>query len=185
MATWGREGGSWVIYLLLGIVLIASVTSPVAGQQREPGYGVVSVGPHDGWYTAEQADRGADAYREHCARCHGVQLEGVIGLSPPLSGPRFLNRWQHESLYRLFSFVSAEMPFDMPAALDDHTYIDIIAYVLLENGLPEGSDELRPDRHQLGNVIIPPPGLTEDAADGPRPKRRRTLPRTRAPGRSW
>ena len=42
----------------------------------------------------------------------------------------------------LLSFVSAEMPFDSPASLDEDAYIDVISYILSVNGIPAGEAPL-------------------------------------------
>lgn len=155
----------------LAVAVVLAGTSPVArAQQREPGFGVISVAPHDGWFTEAQAERGAEAYSRHCVRCHGVELQGTIGFAPPLSGPRFLNRWSHNSVNRLFNYVKAMMPLDMPAALEQGTYVDIIAFVFRENRFPAGSDELRADPHQLGQLIIPPLPPSPAAGSEERPE---------------
>jgi mono/diheme cytochrome c family protein len=48
--------------------------------------------PDEGWYSDEQARRGREAYDQHCARCHGDDLEGIGG-NPALSGEQFLEHW--------------------------------------------------------------------------------------------
>ena len=144
-------------------VLVASLALlPATAQRREPGFGVVVTGAKDGWYTAEQAAQGEVLYSEHCARCHGVRLEGVLGLNPPLAGDTFLSRWSYRSLDQLFSYTRGTMPLDAPRTLQDQTYVRIISYVLAVNGFPAGHDPLRPDRHQLGQRYLPAPLEVED-----------------------
>ena len=43
-------------------------------------------------FTAEQAARGKVQYVEHCAACHGANLEGEA-MAGALKGERFVNRW--------------------------------------------------------------------------------------------
>lgn len=141
--------------MLLAVLALALASGGGGAQSREPGFGVETVAPKGGWYTEAQAERGSEAYTLHCVRCHGVELEGVIGFSPQLSGPSFLNRWGEQPIERLFHYTSALMPLDMPGILTRGTYADILAYIVQENGFPPGREELRPDRHQMGRTILP------------------------------
>src|SRR5687767_7181305 len=53
-------------------------------------------------FTAEQADKGRDAYTEHCASCHGPNLDDGA-FAPPLSGADFRQRWGARSPEALFT----------------------------------------------------------------------------------
>ena len=44
-------------------------------------------------YTAEQADAGFDAYAQHCASCHGENLDDGA-FAPPLRGRTFRETWR-------------------------------------------------------------------------------------------
>ena len=55
----------------------------------------------DGVYTEAQALRGEAAYTEHCAHCHGANLDG-IGAAPMLYSSRFIDRWREDSLLTLY-----------------------------------------------------------------------------------
>jgi cytochrome c len=113
-------------------------------------------------YTAEQAERGAQVYAEHCAVCHGGRAEGgqvpaqferLAGwTAPPLVGDKALPRKPRQgqslrqglfrSAYDLLSFVEATMPAQEPAGLRTEQYQDVTAYILQAGGLP-------PDGHPL------------------------------------
>src|SRR5690606_10264004 len=112
--------------------------------------------PKDGWFRPEQSASGEEHYLQHCVRCHGVTLEGVIGQTPPLTGPQFRSRWRYLTLNRLFQYTRSMMPLDAPASLQDETYVQILAYMLDVNGFPSGDDPLRSDRLQLGQRYLPP-----------------------------
>lgn len=151
----GSGGRTPRIVLIFATTLMTLGLLPSASAQGDGhGYGgrVVS---HEGWYTEEQADRGEEEYARHCARCHLVGLDGVIGFSPSLVGPEFLARWEGSSLHRLFHWVRTMMPLDDPASLHDETYLDILAHVLRANGLPAGEVELRPSAGQLSRMALP------------------------------
>src|SRR5262245_33475138 len=61
----------------------------------------------DGVYTSSQADRGRGFYNEHCAQCHGGNLQG--GESRALTGDRFWTTWQETTVDRLLGHVSTNM----------------------------------------------------------------------------
>lgn len=147
-----RTGG---VHGLATVLLLAlSLWATAAAQQERGGYGGRTIG-RTGPYTEAQADRGQEAYARHCASCHLVGLDGVIGVAPPLAGPEFLSRWEGASLYRLFHYVRATMPLDAPRSLHDRTYADVLAHVLRENGVESGDTELRPSADVLSRTSLP------------------------------
>jgi len=98
----------------------------------------------DGVFTAEQADRGRGFYGEHCAHCHGANLQG--GESRPLTGGRFWTTWQDTTVDRLLGHVSTNMPHSedgsLKGTLGAGVYSDIVAYILSRNEFPAGTSEL-------------------------------------------
>lgn len=94
-----------------------------------------------GVYTNDQAQRGAQAYADHCAVCHGAQLTGT-GEAKPLNGPEFLSNWNGLSIGDLFDRMRATMPANAPKSLSRETYADILAYILKFDGFPDGQTEL-------------------------------------------
>ena len=116
-----------------------------------------SVHPlHDGLYTAEQASRGKDSYMTSCASCHAVDLRGNSN-SPGLVGVGFLFLWENRPLSVLFEKMRKEMPTNRPGSLATTTYLDLLAFILQQNGYPGGEvlTEARLFDPQL--LIIPPP----------------------------
>jgi mono/diheme cytochrome c family protein len=98
----------------------------------------------DGVYTSAQADRGRGFYNEHCAMCHGGDLQGAE--SRALSGDRFWTSWQETTVDRLLGHVSTNMPHSedgsLKGTLGASVYADIVAYILSRNDFPAGSSEL-------------------------------------------
>jgi mono/diheme cytochrome c family protein len=105
-------------------------------------------------YSEEQARTGYDLYNVHCASCHGVSLEGQGSL--PLSGATFRARWadDHHSVDDLFYIIRTLMPYGQPATLSKQEYIDIIAYILMVNGYPAGTQPLPSDPRTLKRITI-------------------------------
>ena len=99
----------------------------------------------DGVYTKEQAERGHALYDGACASCHGVKLEG--GSSTPLAGDQFAASWSRPNLTLddFFYIVRKTMPKDTPGSLTREEYVDMVAYILQQNGFPPGEKELTPD----------------------------------------
>jgi S-disulfanyl-L-cysteine oxidoreductase SoxD len=121
------------------IVVWSGVAASAARQQAAPPRSVL-----DGVYTAAQAERGAKAYSENCARCHRDDLSGnpeALGLT----GTRFIETWREDSLFSLFDHMATRMPREPRTTLPTPTYVDILAFILQFNGYPAGSQELTAD----------------------------------------
>ena len=106
-----------------------------------------------GVYTADQATRGAAAYAESCASCHGESLAG-IDVAPPLTGAGFLNNWNNTSAGDLFTRIKTTMPLNAPDSLSGRTVSDIEAYLFQANGFPAGEIALPPSPPMMANVRI-------------------------------
>ena len=107
-------------------------------------------------FSSAQAARGRAQYQEHCASCHGPRLEGEH-VSPALVGARFDHSWRGKSA-RVLAFHLRRMPpepSEAPGGLGDETYANILAHILLSNGLEAGAAELPSDLDALGDLTIP------------------------------
>ena len=91
-------------------------------------------------FTEVQATRGAAAYRESCAACHGPNLnDGQF--AAPLKGTAFKAHWHDQSPDALGSLIMKRMPPASPGSLGGRTYADIEAYLLQQNGERAGTTE--------------------------------------------
>lgn len=106
----------------------------------------------DGVYSEPQAARGAQAYQQNCALCHGADLAGAFEV-PNLRG-YLIGRWTGASLGKLYGYIGSAMPLHAPGALSPETYADIVAYMLKVNGLPAGPRELPADAEALQGIVI-------------------------------
>ena len=118
----------------------------------------------DGYYTNAQAERGQALYRDACAACHGLDLDG--GSASPLAGPRFARRWNpgnsltdfsgwgSSSVDDLFFITRTTMPQGAVGSVTAEQHIDIIAYILQQNGYASGEQALMPDEETLGEIPI-------------------------------
>jgi alcohol dehydrogenase (cytochrome c) len=134
-------------------------------------------------YTAAQADRGQPAYAEHCASCHGQNLDDGA-FAPPLKGVDFRQKWGARAADALFTFTSTKMPPDRPGALGDVRYADLLAFIVQENGSQAGTRELPADAEALKTMAPDWPraaggGLAPGVAIPPAPAGSNPLDRLR------
>ena len=97
-----------------------------------------SVG--DGVYSAAQATRGQEIYKNQCAECHGNALEGTVG--SPLAGDSFLANWSARPLSALVDKIQKTMPFSTPGSLSRQQSTDLTAYMLQFGRFPAGRTDL-------------------------------------------
>ncbi len=109
----------------------------------------------DGVYTQEQAIRGATAYADNCASCHGGDMSGG-DFAPDLIGEVFAQHWGSKDLSDLFAKVHT-MPPDRPGALGGEAYADIVAFVLKTNGYPAGPKPMSTDPAVLKLITFKKP----------------------------
>jgi mono/diheme cytochrome c family protein len=121
----------------LAAVLVSGLAVRTVGAQEN----VKTVA--DGVYSDAQATRGAASYDTSCSGCHRPDLGGANG--PALRGERFARIFAGKDLKTFYTKIATTMPRGAAASLGDAVYLDIVAYVLRENGFPEGNSELTVD----------------------------------------
>lgn len=94
-----------------------------------------------GVYTEAQAKTGQEVYTKNCAECHGQDLGGD-GFAPGLKGPEFMNNWNGLTVGDLYERIRVSMPPNNPNAVNAKEKVDIIAYILKEDGFPAGKADL-------------------------------------------
>ncbi len=103
----------------------------------------------DGVYTEAQAIAGELLYRESCQHCH--DLDFYTNKLQSFAGMTLLDFWYA---------ILRKMPADNPGSLGDSQYLEIIAFVLSQNGYPAGDAELVPS-NQLGRIRVPSLSATQ------------------------
>ncbi|MBI3264604.1 MAG: PQQ-binding-like beta-propeller repeat protein [Acidobacteria bacterium] len=132
---------------LPGLALLLGVLDPAARIGAQSQRAPLS-------YTSAQADSGELAYVEHCASCHGQNLDdGAYG--PPLKGVDFREKWSSSSVEALFTYTSMKMPPTRPGTLGDPAYAQLLAFMLQVNGSRPGTSELPADPEAL-KAMAPP-----------------------------
>ncbi len=95
-------------------------------------------------FTDAQVGRGAHAYMAYCSSCHGVDLGGQ---QAPLRGPAFtsLGKDTGMTLGTFFDFIVRDTPGGGTSRLLHEQYVEIMAYLLAQNGYSPGATPLRFD----------------------------------------
>src|SRR5579862_2903811 len=114
---------------------------------------------NDGVFTADQAQRGKSGYDGVCARCHGVPLTGSQGNGPALKGSAFLAHWDKDTLGGLYTKIRDTMPLGGPGTLTDDVKLQILAYLLQQNGFPAGKADLPGDVNGLDEIGVQARGV--------------------------
>src|SRR5229473_1624313 len=118
-------------YLLIGYLLLLQRIS-VGYAQPTGARSTVS-----GVFTAEQAKNGERAFQAKCATCHGADLHSTEPEAPDLTEGAFKFGWDGKTIANRFEQIRSTMPLGKPRNFDDQTYLDIVAYILQFNGIPE------------------------------------------------
>ena len=106
----------------------------------------------DGVYTEAQARRGEKLGAQHCAGCHGLDLNsGEPG--PWLYADDFAKRYANHTVADLMRRLNT-MPPDTPGALGPEAMADFAAFVLWSNDFPVGARELPHDLAALERIRI-------------------------------
>lgn len=134
------------IRLFCSVTLVLMPSAGLAQQRSGPAPG----------FTREQAAAGRQAYRQHCAVCHGADLQGEQ-MAPGLSGARFDQTWRGKTA-DVIAFHVRRMPPESVAEhgnLGEETYTNILAYIFISNGLEAGDAPLPSDVGELKKLLIP------------------------------
>src|SRR5690606_34090838 len=122
--------------------------------------GVLALCAAPAWpITPEQAEAGRADYSQHCASCHGADFRLLP--TARLAGPEFVNRWRGRSTNEMLAQLRATMPPEGPGALPEEAYLNVIAYLLEQNGASAAADPLAASSTLIG-ALLPsagPPGL--------------------------
>jgi mono/diheme cytochrome c family protein len=103
-------------------------------------------------YTAAQATAGMGKFLGNCGMCHGAKLQGLSG--PSLKGPNFASDKADFSVSDVFTIVSQNMPATNPGSLEHDDYVQIMAYLLQQNGYPAGTTALTFDGASQSKVPL-------------------------------
>jgi len=103
-------------------------------------------------YTEAQAAAGKQKFADNCEQCHGTNLEGLAG--PALKGKNFASVKSAFTVGDVFTIVSQNMPATQPGSLEHDDYVQIMAFLLQQNGYPAGKTALAFDSAQKSGVPL-------------------------------
>jgi len=112
-------------------VAVVAVTLVTATFGQTSGGNETTV--RDGVYSADQAKRGRAIYVDKCATCHDG---GTMG--PELWGDTFLAPRANKNVRTFYDRIQDTMPEDDPGSLTEIELLNIIAFVIQQNGFPAG-----------------------------------------------
>lgn len=126
-------GGSLVVW---AVALAVSVSGPT---QAAP----AQVTSNDGIYTKAQADGAKKQFDKICADCHPFTVAAKKKPKDlPLGDEPFFENWTGRPLAELVTVIALTMPNDGSAVVTEAEAVDLVAYILQQNGYPAGSKPL-------------------------------------------
>lgn len=126
----------------------AATTGPTTPPDTPTMVPPTPTAPAAGTAAQALATAGQEVFAEYCVACHGEQGEGVT--APALIGGQAL---KHFGTARgVFEFARVAMPQDAPGSLPDQQYLEILAFLLLENRYVEPDTVVEVER--LGEIAL-------------------------------
>ncbi len=129
-------------HLKRGLLLVAVLGSCASTAQ--------SLSISDGVFTVQQAAAGQVLYQENCARCHDLQFYH-----------NSLRSWTDMTILDYWYKILGNMPADKPGSLSRTEYLELIAFILADNGFPAGELPLEPN-NRLGKIKIVSPAMSNE-----------------------
>ena len=146
------------MHLIGRLILIAILTAAIVPSANAQQTNAAPKNIWDGVYTAEQAARGKAEFDQTCSRCHNLALIGSER-GPAIKGETFLSHWEKGTVADLFIKIRDTMPEGGPGTLNEETKIDILSYILQQNGFPAGTQELKKDVSSLEDIRLAKKGI--------------------------
>lgn len=134
---------------------LAALLEPYGALPGKADVAALAIAPREpppALYAVAQATSGKAAYEENCALCHGPDLTGRAG--PALKGRHFAPDSGKFKLKDIFTIVHKNMPAMAPGSLPKQTYVEIMAYLLQQNGYPDGKQSLTFDAADASTVPL-------------------------------
>src|SRR6185436_2588944 len=111
-----------------------------------------------GVYSPAQAARGKANFDLSCSRCHNLALIGSER-GPAIKGATFLSHWDKDTIAGLFTKIRDTMPQGNAGTVTDDVKIDILTYILQQNGVPPGPTELPKDLASMEEIRMSQKGI--------------------------
>lgn len=96
-------------------------------------------------YSDSQADVGRRWFAASCEECHALN---------EVSSADFRTKWSGRTAFDLFDIISRTMPEAEPGSLPCRAYVDIVAYLMKQNGVAAAAAPLADDDAALSATIL-------------------------------
>ncbi len=108
-----------------------------------PGPSARQATTNDGIYSKAQADAAKAPFVKLCAECHAFTVAALKQPKDlPLGDEPFLKKWEGRALDELLTLIVTTMPNDGSAVVSDEEALNLLAYVLQQNGFAPGKAPL-------------------------------------------
>jgi cytochrome c len=149
----------WLIFLsLITMLALSACSSQPAPSATPPATKTTSAASPSptspqasaaGATFGQLSQQGATIYAAKCANCHGNKGEG--GQAPAVIGSN-ANLAKYNTAQGLLSFVAATMPRNAPGSLSHQDYLNVTAYMLVQNNKTPDSAPF--NEGQLGTIVL-------------------------------
>lgn len=124
----------WGCAIALGVAVCA-VSDPTAAVSQKS--------TNDGIFSKAQADAAKPKFEKLCSECHAFTVAAKKQEKDlPLGDEPFLKKWEGRSLDELLTLIVTTMPNDGSAVISDEEGLNLLAYVLQQNGFAAGKAPL-------------------------------------------
>ncbi|MEZ4726605.1 MAG: molybdopterin-dependent oxidoreductase [Caldilineaceae bacterium] len=138
---WNQKGYAWsaVIPHPVTVTSAAATPTPTANGQAPPSATQTPTpdatpsptAASSGQAAGALAAAGQQVYRNECANCHGPDGQGTLAPAVIGSDARLET---YDTARGLYNYIRSSMPQDNPGSLTDQQYLEVTAYLLVENG---------------------------------------------------
>jgi hypothetical protein len=136
--------GSTAKIFLAGSFVVWASALGISSTAGAPAF--VQKTTNDGVYTKAQADGAKAQFDKMCAECHPFTVAAKKKPKDiPLGDEPFFETWSDRPLTDMATVITLTMPNDGSASVSEEEAMNLIAYVLQQNGIPAGSTPLSKD----------------------------------------
>ncbi len=122
-----------------GIIALSVVVCSVAALRAT----TAQKTTNDGIYSKAQADAAKPQFEKMCSQCHAFTVAARKKEKDMLLADEpFLKKWEGRSLDELLTVIVTTMPNDGSAVISDDEALNLLAYVLQQNGFNPGASPL-------------------------------------------
>lgn len=130
--------GAVAVWSACALATVSGVAPPAT-----PGASPRQATTNDGIYTKAQADAAKAPFVKLCSECHAFTVAALKQPKDlPLGDEPFLKKWEGRSLDELLTLIVTTMPNDGSAVVNDDEALNLLAYVLQQNGFAPGKGPL-------------------------------------------